>query len=208
MTSLTALLPTSPRVSLLLGALLLFAPFAAGAQDAPPQTPSAEDIAMAQALQKAMTPGPAHARLAKQAGRWKMTTTFWPEPGGEPMVTQGVSERTMTLGGRVLEERVTATIGGMPFEGFGRTGYDNVAGEYWTTWSDNMSTGLLLMHGSYDDQGVAVFEGETLDPMSKQPKKVRMVIRNEGPDKELDEYHELSPEGLMVKTMEIVYERQ
>ena len=33
---------------------------------------------------------------------------------------------------------------GMPFEGIGRTGYDNVTGKYWSTWIDNMSTGCYL----------------------------------------------------------------
>ena len=29
------------------------------------------------------------------------------------------------------------------FTGVGRTGYDNVTGRYWSTWTDTMSTGVV-----------------------------------------------------------------
>jgi hypothetical protein len=32
---------------------------------------------------------------------------------------------------------------GMPFEGLGYTGYDNVKKQYFGTWIDSMSTGIM-----------------------------------------------------------------
>ena len=57
---------------------------------------------MMAAWQKAMTPGTPHEELAKWVGTWKMTTTIWNDPSAEPEVHEGVAERSMILGGRVL----------------------------------------------------------------------------------------------------------
>ena len=48
----------------------------------------------------------------------------------------------MMLGGRVMAERMEAKMAGQPFSGLGMTGYDNTSGQYWSTWSDSMGTGI------------------------------------------------------------------
>ena len=58
----------------------------------------------------------------------------------------------MGLDGRVLIEEVTSSMMGMPFTGHGMTGYDNVTGKYWSTWTDSMSTGLMVSEGTCDAQ--------------------------------------------------------
>ncbi len=174
----------------------------------PEAAPGGEDhAAMMAAWQKAMTPGPAHAGLAKAAGKWKMTATMWMDPAAEPTVSEGVTERQMLLGGRVLEERSSSTMMGMPFEGIGRTGYDNVTGKYWSSWIDNMSTGCYLSHGSVDDEGNSVtYHGEFDNPMTGGKTQVRSVMRWDGDDKQHFEWYEDHGEGER-KTMEITYER-
>jgi len=160
------------------------------------------------AMQKAMTPGPQHEMLARGVGTWKMTATMWMDPAAEPTVTEGTSERHLELGGRVLEENVSATMMGMPFEGIGRTGYDNVTGKWWSTWTDNMSTGLMTLTGTWDEAtNTQTFEGEVADPMSGGMKAVRMTVRYEE-GREVADMYEPGPDGSMVRTMEIVYERQ
>jgi len=160
-----------------------------------------------EAWQKSMTPGPQHAALARAVGTYVMTVKNWPEPGAEPMVSEGTAERTMALGGRVLEEKVSATMMGQPFEGLGRTGYDNVTRKHWSTWTDTMSTGLIVMHGSLADDGSGSFEGESADPMTGRMTKMRIAMRREG-ELEVSDFFMPGPDGKEIKTMEITYRKK
>ncbi len=47
------------------------------------------------------------------------------------------------LGGQFLEQRYTGNSMGMPFEGIGYTGYDNVQRKYVGTWMDSFGTGQM-----------------------------------------------------------------
>lgn len=188
-------------------AALALALLALPALAAEPPADDPEMAAMMEAYEKAGTPGEAHAMLAKAAGSWKMTIKSWMDPAGEPMVSQGTVERAMILGGRVLEEKVASDMMGTPFEGVGRTGYDNVTGQYWNTWVDSMSTGLYTSHGTRDPEtGVVTYHGGYNNPMTGGETKVRSVVRWDGDDKQVFEWWEDHGEGEM-KTMEIVYER-
>lgn len=169
---------------------------------------SAEEAAMMESWMKAMAVGPQHAMLAEGAGEWRFALRAWMEPGGEPMVSEGVAVRSMELGGRVSEEVVTSSFMGMPFEGIGRTGYDNVTGKWWSTWTDNMSTGLMVMTGTWDEAAKSwTFTGEMADPMTGEQQAMKMVVQQESKDRELVEMWQAGPDGEMVKTMEMVYER-
>ncbi len=39
---------------------------------------------------------------------------------------------------------------GEQFEGLGFTGFDNIKGEYVSTWLDSMATGIMTVSGHYD----------------------------------------------------------
>jgi len=167
---------------------------------------SPEEAAMMDAMMKAMTPGEQHAKLAEMAGDWKLTVTSWMDPSQPPMVAEATAHREMALGGRVLHESVQGTMMGMPFEGEGETGYDNVTGEYWSTWMDNMSTGVTLSTGNWDeDTGAMVMYAEAVDPVSHEKKKTRMVSQMED-GKEVFTMYDVTG-GEEVKMMQIVYER-
>ena len=197
------------RTHMALACLLTLALLAtvAHAQEPEAAPAEAEQAAMMAAWQKAMTPGEAHAALARGAGTWKMTVRMWMDPSAEPMVSEGSAERRMILGGRVLEEASTSDMMGMPFEGLGRTGYDNVTGKYWSSWIDNMSTGIFLQHGSHDPETDAYgFNGEYPDPMSGGTTRVRSVVRWENDDTQHFEWYEDRGAG-EVKTMVVTYER-
>ena len=176
------------------------------AQEAPEM--SAEQQAMMKAWQEAMTPGPQHAEMANMVGEFKMTVKSYMEPGGEPDVTTGTASRKMIMGGRYLEETVTGTVMGQPFEGRGLTGYNNVTGKWWGTWLDNMSTGINTSHGEWDFQkGVGVFYGDYVDPMTKIITETRGVITRLDDGAELMEMFMIEPTGEF-KSMEILYERK
>lgn len=187
-----------------LAAVLLVAP--AAAQE---KQPSAEDKAMMEAWAKAATPGQQHQWMASKAGAWEFSGTTWMAPSQPPMKFSGSAERKMLLGGRVMAEKVSSSgFMGQPFEGYGLGGYDNVTGEWWGTWSDSMSTGLMVTKGNCDDKGACTYTGEYVDAMTGKKKTSRMAARDEGPDKEIHEFWEKGPDGKEFKSMELVYTRK
>ena len=149
---------------------------APAAAPAPPQL-TAEQQAMMAAWEKAGKPGAQHQRLADQfTGTWDTKMTMWMDPATPPMVETGKSVNSAVLGGRQLKMEFTGQVMGEPFEGVGYTGYDNVRGKYTGTWTDNMSTGTMLMDGEYDlSTSTYTFHGQMPDPM--QGGEVAIPIR-------------------------------
>jgi hypothetical protein len=162
---------------------------------------TAEDMAK---WQKASSPGPEHEMLAEMAGSWTFKGTFWMAPDAPPMESTGTAERKMILGGRVLVEKVKSEFQGEPFEGQSMTGFDNVAGQYWGTWVDNMGTGIMLSTGSCTEERCE-FTASYNDPMLGGSKKVRMTMTSDG-DVETHQTFEPGPDGEF-KSMELVYTR-
>jgi len=190
----------------LAGAVLVVAVTARAQEEAQPMPEmSAEEQAMMEAWQKAATPGPPHEMLAAMAGDWTFEGTFSMMPDQPPITSTGTVTRTMTLGGRVLVEKVTSSFMGQPFEGHGMTGYDNVTGTYWSTWMDNASTALMTSTGSCD-QGRCEFTATVVDPMTGQPARMRMTSE-QGPDSELHHAYEVAEDGSERLTMELRYTR-
>jgi len=200
------------RAILVFGAALAAAFLAASAsaapQDKPPQM-SAEEKAMMEAWAKAATPGKHHQWLASKAGKWEFSGKFWTDPTKPPTSSGGTAERSLMLGGRVLGEKVASPgFMGQMFEGYGLTGYDNVAQEFWGTWNDTMGTGVMISKGSCNDKGACTFTGEFVDAVTGKKKTSRMASRDEGPDKEVHEFWDRGPDGKEFKSMELVYTRK
>ena len=166
---------------------------------------SAEEMAMMEAMERAGTPGPQHAMLAGMAGDWTFEGKFWMSPDQEPMAASGTATRTMIMGGRVLVEKVTSSYMGQPFEGQGMLGYDNVAGSYWSTWIDNMSTALMTSTGSCAENACE-FHATMTDPMTGEPARMRMTSEH-APDSELHRGYEIRADGQERLTMEFKYTR-
>jgi hypothetical protein len=181
---------------------------AAAAQGAQDMTPEMQ--AMMAAWEKAATPGEQHRQLAAMAGKWKATVKTW-MMGPEPTVSEATVERKMMLDGRVLADQWSGNMMGQPFVGHGMTGYDNTTGKYWSTWNDNMSTGVFVSWGKWDDATKSiVFEGEMSDPMAGgAPIKVKSTTRTNADGSETFEMWEpRGPNGAMVRTMEATLVKQ
>ena len=177
------------------------------AQDAAPE-PTAEQQAMMAAYEAAAAPGPAHGALARMAGSYDLAIKSWNSPTGEPTFESGTATRRMTLGGRVMVEEMQATMMGQAFSGIGMHGYDNVSGKHWSTWNDNLSTGLMVSEGSCDDAGACSFTGTRNDPVSRKPVTARMTSRWTSDSVEVFEMHGPGPDGKEAKMMEITYTRR
>ena len=180
----------------------------AGEKDQPAM--SAQDAAhMQEVMQRYMTPDQHHKNLDPLAGKWDYTSTFWMEPGGEPMTSTGTSENTWAHGGRFLMQSVKGTIMGQEFTGTGVTGYDRFNNEYHAYWIDSMGTGYMLSSGSANDKGsVFTFEG-TYDDCWTGTKDMwaRTVVSIESPNAHKFEMFQKGADGKPWKNMEISYTR-
>ena len=124
-----------------------------------------------QMWQKSMTPGEGHAALEPMVGSFHARTTFVMARGGEPSVSEGSSENRWVLGGRYLEQVYRGTSMGMPFEGLGYTGYENVKKRYVGTWMDSFGTGLMNSVGVGKPKPQTLeFEAMAHDPSGKVQK--------------------------------------
>jgi hypothetical protein len=190
-------------------ALLLSTPLAA--QDAskqqPPQMTPAQQAEM-DAYMKAGTPGEQHKWLASLAGEYAVKTKNWPEPGAAPMEESGTATRRMILDGRVMVEDFKGTMMGSPFTGHGMSGYENATGRYWSSWTDSMSTGMMLSEGSCDADHACTFHGSWYDPVKKSKVSSRMTTRWTSPTTELFEMYGPDRTGKEMKMMEITYTRR
>ena len=110
--------------------------------------------------------------------------------------------------GRVLAEDFKGSMMGMPFVGHGMMGYDNVTARYWSTWNDNMSTGLMVSEGACDAQNACTFKGTWNDPVKKGPVTSRMTTRWTSPSTQVFEMHGPAPDGTEFKMMEITYTKK
>ncbi len=190
-----------------LAAIALVCAGPVGADDPSPPEMSPEEAAMWAAFEASMTPGDPHAFLAAQAGEFVATVRNFEDPAGEPEVSESQVVRTMELDGRVLREVWSGTVMGMPFEGIGRTGYDNVTQRYWTTWTDNLSTGVFVAYGHRDaNTGVMEFKGDMPDPMSGKMIPTRSVATH-GDDVETMTMYRVAG-GEDIKTMEFEVRRK
>ena len=197
-------------------ALVLALPAAAEEPKAPAKEATAASKAAAPSQEETMkawaaymTPGEAHARLAKLEGSWTVQTKSWMDPSQPPEETTGSCEFRMVLGGRYLEQRFQGTAMGQPFSGIGYTGYDNVKKKYEAYWIDSMGTGMLVMTGSLDRGGKkTVYTGSMLDPTNGKKVAIRSVDTEVDADNLLFEMWMSGPDGKMAKSMEMTYTRK
>ncbi|SRR5690606_33309227 len=170
----------------------------------------AQDDSMAEAEKlwmEYMTPGEAHAQLAKYVGEWDTESKFWMQPGGEPVVSQGKTVYEMILGGRYLQSKHSSTAWGMEVEGLMIMGYDNATHEYTSIWIDNLGTGTAIAKGTYDpDEDAINWNGSMIDPISKSEVTFREVLRFQDDNHIVLEMYN-GDEGNEYKSMEINFTR-
>jgi uncharacterized protein DUF1579 len=170
--------------------------------------PQMDEAAMMAAWQKAMTPGANHQRLEPFVGSWNARTTFCMSPDAPEQTSEGTSENRWVLGGRYLEQRYQGIAMGMPMEGIGFTGFDNVQGKYVGTWMDSFGTGLMNSLGvgkPSDDQIPS--EAEAFDPSGKRVRfSCQMRVRDN--DHHTFEMWTKAPNGKRFRTLYIEYTRR
>ncbi len=171
-------------------------------------TPKAmSEAAMMAQWHAAMSPSAGHARLMPMVGTWRATTTFTMAPGAPPQVHGGTSVHRLVLGGRYLEQIYKGMAMGMPFEGIGYTGYDNVQKRYVGTWMDTFGTGLMtsLGVGNPTDERIDCV-AEAIEP-SGQKRVFETIVRIQNHGRHSYEMWTKGPTGKKHRTMIVEYER-
>jgi hypothetical protein len=136
----------------------------------PKKDAGAEPASPNEEMAKLAMPNEHHQHLADFAGDWDVKGKMWEMPGMPPAPMGGTSHNHMILGGRFLvEEYDGGTFQGMPFNGFGLFGYDNLKKVHTSEWADSMGT--LVMHSEGKCEGDAcektTLVGSWTDPMGK-----------------------------------------
>lgn len=186
------------------------APANAQPGNAPAGQPPAGDPMM-EAMMKAAQPGPEHAAMAKMAGTWDAAVKMF-ESADKFEESKGTMVYTSVHGGRYIQMEYKGEMMGGPFTGSGLWGYDNSTKKYVSTWSDNWSTGIMMLTGTYDaaaktynsvgEMSMAMPDG------SLMKMKHREVIKVISDDKHVMEMYGAGPDGKEMKHLEITYTRK
>lgn len=154
-----------------------------------------------------MTPGEQHAMMAKDDGKWNSDITFYMAPDAPPTTTKSTCTNEMILGGRYQRSVHKGDMMGMPFEGISTMGYDNGRKIFFSTWIDNMGTGIMYMEGKYDaGKKVLELKGTTTDPATGKAMPVRETMRRiDNNTQEMEMYNTVN--GKEFKSMVIRYTR-
>ena len=193
-------------VSICVFAAVLAVPAFAQEGEMPQMTP--EQQAEMEAYMKAGALGPQHELMAKHAGTFDVAIKSWMDPAAAPMESKSEAIRTLHMGGRVLHEEFQGDMMGAPFTGLSRGGYDNVSGKWWSTWTDSMSTGLMVSEGTCDAQNVCSFTGSWNDPIKKGPVTMRMTSRWTDSTTQVFEMYGPDRNGKEMKMMKMIYTKK
>ena len=156
-----------------------------------------------------MTPGEPHKMLAMETGTWNEEMTMWMEPGAEPMKNTMTAESKMIYGNRYQETTHKGDFMGMPFEGKSTLAFNNASQEYTSTWIDNMSTGIMVITGKYDEATKTInFSGTTVDPVTKKEKPIRETYTIIDENTRKMEMFDVDYSGKEFKNMEIIMTRK
>lgn len=156
---------------------------------------------MMKAWQEYMTPGPMHQMLAKEVGEWKTEISMWMDPAQPPTTAEGTMVCEALFDGKYFQSKHTSTFMGMPFSGIETFGYDNAKKTFFTTWIDNLGTGIMYLEGKLDEATqTVIYTGTMTDQMGKVI-KVRETLKVIDNDNIYSEMY-MDQNGKEVKTME------
>ncbi len=170
---------------------------------------SPEAAAEMEAWMKAATPGEHHHRLNYFVGSWNVTVkSYMGGPDVEPTTSSGSSTAEWIMDGRYIKDSFKGDFMGMPFQGMGITGYDNVQGHYIGLWIDNMGTGFMTSKGMWDEsKKTFTFKAEYPNPMEAgKMKKMKETIKIVSDSEYVFTMYDVS-EGEARLEMEITYKR-
>lgn len=174
---------------------------------------TAEEMEAGKRYEEYAAVGEHHKYLAKFEGEWDVATKFYMEPGAPAMENKLSCSTKLIMGGRYLVEKVTGNLdmgtGPIPFEGVSTTGYDNHKKVYFSTWIDNMGTGIMHDSGTMSADGKTItLEGKAYNPAVGEELPTKNVSTLIDANTRKFEMWGPGPDGKMFKTAEMTYTRR
>ena len=153
-----------------------------------------------------------HQFLAKWEGDWNLKIKHWMSPEMPPMENDSSASSKMVMDGHYLIEKVKGAFdmgdGNMtPFEGMAIMGYDNNKQMYFSTWIDNMGSGMMEEWGERKGNTIEM-KGESYNPMFGAVVPSKSVATIVDANTRKLEMFTTPPGGKSFKMMEIVYTRK
>ena len=194
---------------ILMGLLILGVAGLVLAQEAEAPAVDPQMQAMMALMEQYGTPGPEHKLLLEGVGTWDVASKYWMDPAAPPMESKGKSVQRTILGGRYIQYDYEGDAMGMPFQGYGLSGYDRYNKKYVSLWLDTWSTGFYFTEGTCDPENKVCTETGVWDDYTTGTKmKVKNVYTHINRDKFVMEMYMVMPDGKEVRTMELTYTRQ
>lgn len=164
---------------------------------------SAQDESM-QKWMDYMTPGEMHKLLESYKGSWEIKMKMWQAPGTEPMEATATAISEPILGGRYMMTKVSGNMMGMPFEGVAIDGYDNALKTFFSTWIDNLGTGIVYTTGTLNDSKKQInYKGKMVNPVTGKLDDYRQDVTLNEDGSMLTEMYSIDSKGNEFKTGEL-----
>lgn len=195
------------RIMILALSVLFLGTNGSYADDKAPSAGEFDPAAMQQLFQAHAETGPEHEQLKQMVGKWKTTMRDFMSNPGEVTESTGTAVIKPILGGRFIEQKLTADMNGQKYVGRGINGYNNASQKFTGMWVDNMGTGIMTTKGTYDPESKEMVELGSYDgPTGKMT--FRLITRQVSDDEYRFTMHsKMTPEAPETKCMEMVYTR-
>jgi hypothetical protein len=153
-------------------------------------------------------PGPEHELFKQDAGTWDATVEAWMAPGAPPMTSKAVETNVLGCGGLCLVTEFKGDFGGVPFDGHGTSAYDPTKKKYVGSWTDSMSTGLMIGESTYDPVKKVVTGYMEGPDMTGKVVKSKSVVEYKADGSRVFTMYNRTPDGKEVAGMRITYTKR
>ena len=131
---------------------------------------------MMKMMEAAAKPGEVHKLIGKMAGDWTVEVEF--KMGEMEGKSSAECHAEWILDGRFLSKKYSSEMMGQPFTVLQTIGYDNLRKEVFEWQIESNNTGRLETKGKVaGDQKSITCTGDSMDPMTMKPAKLKTVTK-------------------------------
>jgi Protein of unknown function (DUF1579) len=152
-------------------------------------------------------PGPAHQRLDDMAGAWDVAIQY--KLGQKVQEGKATCDARWILDGRFLQQDYDSRFQGQLFHVMQILGYDNQKKKVVELMMDTMSTSVRYNEGEISADGKVITNvGESRDPTTKKPYKLRTVYTIADHDHFTLEWYRIDEAGADEKVVTLTHARR
>ena len=148
-----------------------------------------------------------HEWLKAFAGEWELKGEMTVAPGQPPVTSTG-TETARLVGGFWVVSEIKGECMGRAMTGQMTVGFDPAKKKYVGSWTDSMSTGLMVTESTYDPAtktSTGFMEGPD---MTGKVTRMKGVTEFPDPDRRVFTMYANGPDGKEAATMRITYTRR